>query len=330
MGLVISKEDRLLASCPDGKFYQCHGLINFCKSPWIDFVVRTLNPYQLYIQRIYKDQELWIKEMRPTLLSFCKNVLLPELACSREEKVMTIENQVFGRVVSCNIFGRNLNITEYTCTYPDLKVMSRGGQRNFINQGLKAYVLKLTFFLYFWDAGWLDWLIDIKVRYHIQCTRLIKATKKKKRKKAQSSPCEEKKKCDHKKDELNVYDITPISAATTSTSDTLNMQLRSRRTVKLKFVGRTIKHEWIVDKVTNRREWYRGTVLSVVFVVGGEPSSVYDISYEGFEDSYEVEFFVTTDLQKLDLCLAYECITTKYIIIIVQIITLRCYGRKGI
>ena len=51
-------------------FYQCHGLINICRFPWIYFVVRTLNPYQLFIKRKYRDQTFWTKIMLPKLSAF--------------------------------------------------------------------------------------------------------------------------------------------------------------------------------------------------------------------------------------------------------------------
>ena len=35
-------------------FYQSHGLLNISNTEWIDFIVRTLNPHHMFIQRIYR------------------------------------------------------------------------------------------------------------------------------------------------------------------------------------------------------------------------------------------------------------------------------------
>ncbi|XP_076081060.1 uncharacterized protein LOC143051967 [Mytilus galloprovincialis] len=67
-------------------FYQCHGLLNICNKDWIDFVVRTLNPHQIFIQRIYRDVSLWENTMLPKLQSFYNKAILPELASPREGK----------------------------------------------------------------------------------------------------------------------------------------------------------------------------------------------------------------------------------------------------
>ncbi|XP_071148268.1 uncharacterized protein [Mytilus edulis] len=67
-------------------FFQCHGLLNVCHKPWIDFVVRTLNPYQMFIQRIYRDVDLWENTLLPKLKAFFTKALLPELASPREGK----------------------------------------------------------------------------------------------------------------------------------------------------------------------------------------------------------------------------------------------------
>lgn len=68
-------------------FYQCQGLLHICDCKWIDFVVRTINPYQLHIERIYRDKDLWASSFFPKLTSFYQKVLLPELASPREGKI---------------------------------------------------------------------------------------------------------------------------------------------------------------------------------------------------------------------------------------------------
>ncbi|KAK3099893.1 hypothetical protein FSP39_011406 [Pinctada imbricata] len=67
-------------------YYQCHGLMNICDCDWIDFIVRTLNPYQMFVQRIHRDKQLWENIMLPKLKAFYHSSLLPELACPRDGK----------------------------------------------------------------------------------------------------------------------------------------------------------------------------------------------------------------------------------------------------
>ena len=67
-------------------YYQCQGILNITNSHWIDFVVRTEHPYQLHVERIYKDNDLWQNEMLPKLAAFYHKVLLPELAAPRHGK----------------------------------------------------------------------------------------------------------------------------------------------------------------------------------------------------------------------------------------------------
>lgn len=67
--------------------------------------------------------------------------------------------------------------------------------------------------------------------------------------------------------------------------------IRSRSATQ-KLVGRRISHEWIVEEGTGKSEWYDGTVLEVVKGKDGEVSAVYNILYDGDEESYEVDHLV--------------------------------------
>jgi len=46
----------------------------------LDFVVRTVNLYQIHIERIVKDSDLWKNTMLPKLKVFYYKALLPELS----------------------------------------------------------------------------------------------------------------------------------------------------------------------------------------------------------------------------------------------------------
>ncbi|KAJ8307597.1 hypothetical protein KUTeg_014851 [Tegillarca granosa] len=63
-------------------YFQIQGQLNVLKLPWLDFVVSTLNPYQLHVERIVRDENLWNK-MVPKLSAFYHKALLPELAAPR-------------------------------------------------------------------------------------------------------------------------------------------------------------------------------------------------------------------------------------------------------
>ena len=40
-------------------YFQIQGQMNIINVPWVDFIVRTLNPYQIHIERVFRDQNLW-------------------------------------------------------------------------------------------------------------------------------------------------------------------------------------------------------------------------------------------------------------------------------
>ena len=61
-------------------YFQIQGQMNIINLPWVDFIVRTLNPYQIHIERVYKDHILWTTKMLPKLKAFYYEAMLPELA----------------------------------------------------------------------------------------------------------------------------------------------------------------------------------------------------------------------------------------------------------
>ncbi|KAJ8311098.1 hypothetical protein KUTeg_011348 [Tegillarca granosa] len=63
-------------------YFQIQGQLNVLKLPWLDFVLSTLNPYQLHVERIVREENLWNK-MVPKLSAFYHKALLPELAAPR-------------------------------------------------------------------------------------------------------------------------------------------------------------------------------------------------------------------------------------------------------
>ena len=64
-------------------YFQIQGQLNILGFDWCDLVIRRINPYDLHIQRIYRDQNLWDNVMVPKLRAFYLTHLLPELAVPR-------------------------------------------------------------------------------------------------------------------------------------------------------------------------------------------------------------------------------------------------------
>ena len=58
-------------------YYQCQGIMNILELPWVDFVVFTTR--DIHIERIFRDQTLWIRKMLPELTRFFSLYILPKL-----------------------------------------------------------------------------------------------------------------------------------------------------------------------------------------------------------------------------------------------------------
>ncbi|VDH93322.1 Hypothetical predicted protein, partial [Mytilus galloprovincialis] len=80
------KEKKLQVKRSHNYYYQCQGLLNVCNKPWIDLIVRTTNPYELHVERIFKDSVFWTHQMQPKLSSFFFKAVLPELSAPRISK----------------------------------------------------------------------------------------------------------------------------------------------------------------------------------------------------------------------------------------------------
>ena len=63
------------------------------------------------------------------------------------------------------------------------------------------------------------------------------------------------------------------------------LYFRRTRQKQNKFLGRTIKHEWIVDETSQQKEWYKGTVMSVISGNDGKLNAVYEVLYDGDDDA---------------------------------------------
>lgn len=59
-----------------------------------------------------------------------------------------------------------------------------------------------------------------------------------------------------------------------------------------KFLGQSIKHEWVVDEVSKQRKWYEGFVVSILSGSDGDRNAVYEVQYEDDEEAYEIDHLV--------------------------------------
>ena len=55
------------------------------------------------------------------------------------------------------------------------------------------------------------------------------------------------------------------------------------------FLGRSIRHEWIVDETSQQNQWYEGTVVSVLSGTDSDLNAVYEVLYEGEDEAYKID-----------------------------------------
>ncbi len=85
--LKLDENGKLYLNPKHEYFYQIQGQMNICDFEWVDFVVRSVCPYQIHIQRVYRDRSLWNETMLPKLKAFYFKAMLPELAAPRNGKL---------------------------------------------------------------------------------------------------------------------------------------------------------------------------------------------------------------------------------------------------
>jgi hypothetical protein len=89
--LKITDSGKLTLKQEHNYYYQCQGILNVTGHDWIDFVVRTENPYDLHIERINRDKTFF-KKWIPKLKAFYMHAMLPELSAPRFGKIPGIRN----------------------------------------------------------------------------------------------------------------------------------------------------------------------------------------------------------------------------------------------
>lgn len=56
-------------------------------------------------------------------------------------------------------------------------------------------------------------------------------------------------------------------------------------------MGRSIKHEWI-DETSQQKEWYKGTVVSLLSGTDGRLTAIYEVLYEGEDEPFEIDHLI--------------------------------------
>ncbi|XP_052269888.1 uncharacterized protein LOC127871186 [Dreissena polymorpha] len=87
----------------------------------------------------------------------------------------------------------------------------------------------------------------------------------------------------------HLCDDTLTDVNNNSTPKEVCTNKRTGRCRTAKFVGRQIRHKWIVDKETKKSKWYIGTVIDVVSGKDGDPQAVHEVLYKGEDSPYEVD-----------------------------------------
>ena len=96
-------------------YFQCQGQLNIVDLPWLDFVVRSQNPYQFFIERIHRDKKFWCTVMVPKLRAFYMNAILPELVVPRQGMVPGIREP--GPRWVCEVYNIYHILYPYDSTY---------------------------------------------------------------------------------------------------------------------------------------------------------------------------------------------------------------------
>lgn len=115
------KTNKLKLKKTHNYYYQCQGALYVCKMKWLDFVVRTQNPYEIHIERIMLDENL-ISKVIPKLKQFYDKALLPEIVVPRHGKFPGIrEPGMWVRIMllTCNYnqcFKTKKNKHVHNCT----------------------------------------------------------------------------------------------------------------------------------------------------------------------------------------------------------------------
>jgi hypothetical protein len=80
---------------------------------------------------------------------------------------------------------------------------------------------------------------------------------------------------------------------------------RTGRVRKVKFEGRRISHDWVMDEKTGVRKWFPASVLETVSGVDGNPGAVHDVLYDGDEVSCTVDHlysdYLSSSVKFIDL-----------------------------
>ncbi|KAJ8309411.1 LOW QUALITY PROTEIN: hypothetical protein KUTeg_014285 [Tegillarca granosa] len=235
-------------------YYQVQGQLNITKLPWLDFVVRTEKPYQLHIERIYRNEDLWFKTMLPKISAFYLKAILPELVAP-----------------SINTLSGIREPGNWSTTLPPHPPSINEDRAIDTKENMKS-VDKSTEMSTQYSAV---------LMFKEEKAKTVKTSKNKRDRDSGSTS-------DPHIDAVD--NIHPTSTITfKSTVSATDPKIRPQRQLKVKFVGRRIAHEWIEDEIKDVKKWYTGTVTGISSGRDGNPDAVYDVLYDGEDEVYSVD-----------------------------------------
>ncbi|CAC5417661.1 unnamed protein product [Mytilus coruscus] len=78
----------------------------------------------------------------------------------------------------------------------------------------------------------------------------------------------------------------------TRISLTINHRDQENKTETNKIFGPKHRHEWIINETSQQKEWYKGTVVSMLSGTDGRLNAIYEVLYEGEDEPFEIDHLI--------------------------------------
>ena len=85
--VCVDAEGKLSLKTNHAFYYQIQGQMQVYGTDWWDIMFRRVNPYDRFVERVPRNDNIWSEVMLPRLKHFYFHALLPELASPRHGKV---------------------------------------------------------------------------------------------------------------------------------------------------------------------------------------------------------------------------------------------------
>ncbi|CAC5417656.1 unnamed protein product [Mytilus coruscus] len=117
-------------------------------------------------------------------------------------------------------------------------------------------------------------------------------TQKGKRKQSSTSANEQTRKRKSRKSSSSDSDIIDNQPQGSSQISQRFKYFRQTRQRQIKILGLSIRHEWIIDETSQQKEWYKGTVVSMLSGTDGRLNAIYEVLYEGKDEPFEIDHLI--------------------------------------